>query len=94
MARRRWEVAILENDEPVLLCRRRMDLPPNGERQPRNYNIWKTVDPPTAWVETCETLERAQEIAGERSTVLNRLAQLFDADTAVSLYKRWEGEIR
>jgi hypothetical protein len=70
-----------------------MDLPPNWERRGRDYNIWKTVDPPTTWVETCETIERAKEIVEERTTVLNRLAQLFDAGTAVSLYKRWEGEI-
>lgn len=93
-SRRPFEVVVLQDDEPVLLCRRRLRLPDDWAHRSQHFNAWQTVDPPALWVEPCETLERAWAIADERSEVLNKLASLFDAATAVSLYKRWEGEIR
>ncbi|MGH9224102.1 MAG: hypothetical protein ACRD2W_10060 [Acidimicrobiales bacterium] len=93
-SRRPYEVVVMMNDEPVLLCRRRLCLPDDWEHRSHHFNAWQTVDPPATWVEPCESLERAWAIADERSKVLNKLAHLFDADTAVSLYKRWEGDIR
>ena len=89
-----YEIVVLQKDEPVLLCRRRMQLPDDWSHRSRHFNIWQTAGPPAPWVETCESLERAWAIAEERETVLNRLADLFDAATAVSLYKRWEGDFR
>lgn len=83
----------MENEQPVLLCRRKMELPADWERRERNFNMWTTVGA-VEWIETCETLERAWDIADERAKVLNTLADLFDADVAVSLYRRWEGDIK
>lgn len=90
---RRYEVVVLENDQPVLLCRRTLELPDDGDNRTPHGNPWKTVEPPAEWIETCETLAQAKAVAAERSEVLNTLANLFDAETAVSLYKRWDGEI-
>lgn len=90
---RRYEVVVLEDDQPVLLCRRRLELPEDRNEGTPRGNPWKTVEPPAEWIETCETLAQAKAVAAERSEVLNTLANLFDAETAVSLYKRWDGEI-
>jgi hypothetical protein len=84
---------ILENDRPVLLCRRELEPPAQADQRAPDRILWRTVEPPAQWVESCETLEKAHAIAAERAQVLNTLARLFDANTAVSLYKRWEGDL-
>jgi len=85
-----YEVVILMDDEPVLLCRHRLELRQDWHLRDRDFNVWKVVDPPAAWVERCRTIGAANHIAQMRTEILNRLADLFDPDTAVSLYRRWE----
>ncbi len=85
-----YEVAILLDREPVLLSRHRLQLRDDWQMRDRDFNIWKTVDPPAVWVERCRTLDAAQRLAARRSRVLNRLAELFDSETAVSLYRNWD----
>jgi hypothetical protein len=86
----RFEVIVLKNDEPVMLCRHRLELREDWQLRDRDFNVWKTVDPPALWVERCKTLAEATRLANERAELLNRLAELFDADTAVSLLRRWD----
>jgi hypothetical protein len=85
-----YEVVILKHDEPVMLCRHRLELRDDWQMRERDFNVWKTVDPPALWVEKCKTLGAANHLASQRTETLNRLADLFDAETAVSLYRRWE----
>ncbi len=85
-----YEVVILKDDEPVMLARHRLELRQDWHLRDRDFNVWKVVDPPAVWVERCKTLGAANHIAQMRTEILNRLADLFDADTAISLYRRWE----
>jgi hypothetical protein len=86
----RFEVIVLKNDEPVMLCRHRLELREDWQLRDHDFNVWRTVDPPALWVERCNTLAEATRLANERAELLNRLAELFDADTAVSLLRRWD----
>ena len=86
----RYEVVILLHDEPVLLSRQRLELRDDWQMRTDNFNAWKTVEPPCVWIERCRTLEDANHLAHQRREVLNKLADLFDADTAVSLYRDWD----
>jgi hypothetical protein len=86
----RFEVVVMIDDEPVLLCRHRLELRDDWHRRDRDFNVWKTVEPPAVWIEKCKTLQDAKRVAARRSVVLNKLADLFDADTAVSLYRSWD----
>ncbi len=85
-----YEIVILLDDQPVLLNRHRLHLRDDWQMRDRDFNIWKTVEPPIVWVERCRTLDAAQRLAARRSRVLNKLAELFDADTAISLYRNWD----
>ena len=89
----RYEVVILLDDEPVLLSRRRLELRDDWHLRDRDFVEWKTVDPPGEWIERCSTLDDAKHVARERAEVLNRLAELFDSHTAVSLYREWDVRI-
>jgi Xaa-Pro aminopeptidase len=89
----RYEVVVLLDGEPVLLTRRRLELRDDWHLRDNDFVVWKTVDPPSAWVEHCSTLDDAKQVAAERATVLNRLAELFDSHTAVSLYREWDVRI-
>jgi hypothetical protein len=86
----RFEVVVMMDDEPVLLCRHRLELRDDWHMRDRDFNVWKTVEPPAIWIERCKTLTEAKKVATRRSVVLNKLADLFDADTAVSLYRSWD----
>ena len=89
----RYEVVILLDGEPVLLSRRRLELRDDWHLRDRDFVVWKTVDPPSTWIERCATPDEAEHVAAERTEVLNRLAELFDAHTAVSLYREWDVRI-
>jgi hypothetical protein len=88
-----YEVVILLHDQPVLLSRRRLELRDDWHLRDHDFVVWKTVDPPSPWVEHCPTLADAKQVALERAEVLNRLAELFDSHTAVSLYREWDVRI-
>ncbi|MEW6154660.1 MAG: hypothetical protein AB1673_11820 [Actinomycetota bacterium] len=77
----------MRDGQPVLLSRRRRPPTfPAGRGRP-DFSVRTEAVVAVAWVETCATLEEAWEMADERTAVLNKLAALFDADTAVSLYR-------